>query len=162
MNPSVSSGSPNRVPNGSAVLDPAKRAMLLSALYIAQEQEGFLTRESIAKVACRLGLPPGEVYSTATFYTLFRTEPVGRFVIQVCDGLSCYLAEGAERVVDYISAKLGIKPGETSADGRFTLSTVQCLASCGTSPAMRINDQLYENLTPAAIDAILERLQGEV
>jgi NADH-quinone oxidoreductase E subunit len=149
-------------PVGTALVDPAKQAMTLAALYIAQEQEGHLTEEGIARVAKRLGLRPGEVYSTASFYTLFRTEQVGRYVIQVCDGLSCYLCDGADKVADYISAKLGIKPGETSKDGRFSLQTVQCLASCGTAPAMRVNDQLYENLTPAAIDAILERLMGEV
>ena len=149
-------------PAGSLLLDPAKQSMLLSALYIAQEQQGYLTRESIEKVARRLGLPASQAYSTASFYTLFRTQPVGRFVIQVCDGLTCYLSEGANKVVDYISAKLGIQPGETTTDGRFTLQTVQCLASCGTAPAMRINDQLYENLTPATIDAVLERLMGEV
>jgi len=147
---------------GSALLDPARQSMLLAALYIAQEQQGYLSPEAIEKVARRLGLTPGQVYSTASFYTLFRTEPVGRFVIQVCDGLSCYLADGAHKVVDYISAKLGIHPGETSKDGRFTLETVQCLASCGTAPAMRVNDQLYENLTVAGIDAIIERLMGEV
>jgi NADH:ubiquinone oxidoreductase subunit E len=83
-------------------------------------------------------------------------------VIQVCDGLSCYLCGGAARVADYVSAKLGVAPGKTSTDGRFTLEMVQCLASCGTAPAMRVNDQLYENLTPAGIDAILDRLIGEV
>ena len=86
---------------------------------------------------------------------------MGRYVIQVCDGLSCYLNDGAEKVVDYLSEKLGIHPGETSPDGRFTLETVQCLASCGTAPAMRVNDQLYENLTAGAIDAVIERLMGE-
>ena len=148
-------------PAGSAVLDPAKQAMLLAALYIAQEQQGYLTREAIAKVARRLGLRPGTAFSTASFYSLFRTQPVGKYVIQVCEGLSCYLADGADRVVDYVGAKLGIRPGETTGDGRFSLVTVQCLASCGTAPAMRVNDQLYENLTAAGIDAILERLMGE-
>lgn len=143
-------------------IDPAKQAMLLAALYIAQEQKGYLTPETIKRVAKRLGLNAGQVYSIASFYTLFRTEPVGRYVIQVCDGLSCYLCDGANRIADYISAKLGIRPGESSIDGRFTLEMVQCLASCGTAPAMRVNDQLYENLTPAGIDAILERLMGEV
>lgn len=151
-----------RKPEGRAIVDPAKQAMLLAALYIAQEQNGYLTKESVKQVAKRLGLTAGEVYSTASFYTLFRMEPVGRYVIQVCEGLSCYLNDGAERVVEYISEKLGIKPGQTTPDGKFTLETVQCLASCGTAPAMRVNDQLYENLTPASIDDILERLMGEV
>jgi NADH-quinone oxidoreductase E subunit len=147
---------------GAALIDPAKQAMLLAALYVAQEQQGYLTQESISRVAKRLNLNPGQVYSIASFYTLFRTEPAGRYVIQVCDGLSCYLCDGADKVADYISAKLGIRPGETSADGRFTVEKVQCLASCGTAPAMRVNDQLYENLTPATLDAILERLMGEM
>lgn len=146
---------------GVALIDLAKQAMLLSALYIAQEQHGYLTPEAIERTARRLGLDPGHVYNTASFYTLFRTEPVGHYVIQVCDGLSCYLQGGADTIADYISAKLGIWPGETTPDGLFTLEKVQCLASCGTAPAMRINDQLYENLTPAAIDAVLERLMGE-
>ena len=149
-------------PAGGGTTDPAKQSMLLAALYIAQEQNGYLTKKAIHQVAQRLGLTDGEVHSTASFYSLFRMEPVGRYVIQVCEGLSCYLNDGAERVVEYVSEKLGIKPGETTRDGHFTLETVQCLASCGTAPAMRVNDQLYENLTPASIDDILERLMGEV
>ena len=151
-----------RKPEGRAVVDPAKQSMMLAALYIAQEQKGYLTKDAIRTVAKRLGVSEGEVYSTASFYTLFRMKPVGRYVIQVCEGLSCYLNDGAERVVDYVSEKLGLKPGETTSDGRFTLETVQCLAACGTAPAMRVNDQLYENLSPASIDDILERLMGEV
>jgi NADH-quinone oxidoreductase E subunit len=149
-------------PDGCAIIDPAKQAMMLAALYIAQERKGYLTKDAVHQVARRLGMTAGEVYSTASFYTLFRMEPVGRYVIQVCEGLSCYLNDGAERIVDYVSEKLGIKPGETTSDGRFTLETVQCLAACGTAPAMRVNDQLYENLSPASIDDILERLMGEV
>ncbi len=148
-------------PDGCAIVDPAKQSMMLAALYIAQEPKGYLTKDAVHQVARRLGMSAGEVYSTASFYSLFRTEPVGRHVIQVCDGLSCYLNDGAEQVVEYLSEKLGIQPGETTRDGRFTLETVQCLASCGTSPAMRVNDQLYENLSPASIDDILERLMGE-
>jgi NADH-quinone oxidoreductase subunit E len=149
-------------PVGGAIVDPAKQSMMLAALYIAQEQNGYLTEEAIQQVAKRLAMTPGDVYSTASFYSLFRMKPIGRYVIQVCEGISCYLTDGAERVVEYVTEKLGIKPGETSLDGRFTLETVQCLASCGTSPAMRVNDQLYENLSPAIIDDILERLMGEV
>lgn len=162
MNQQVPGDNLKAQPVGSAVIDPGKQAILLAALYIAQEQKGYLTPEAVERVANRLGLRPGDVYSTASFYTLFRTEPVGRYLIQVCDGLSCYLCEGADRIAGYVGTKLGLKPGETSPDGRFTLEMVQCLASCGTAPAMRVNDQLYENLTPAGIDAIIERLMGEV
>jgi NADH-quinone oxidoreductase E subunit len=145
-----------------ALPSPGKQAMLLAALYIAQEQDGYLKPEAIERVAQRLGLTAGQVYSTASFYTLFRLEPSGRNVIQVCEGISCYLAEGNQTTSAYICAKLGIQPGETTPDGRFSLEKVECLASCGTAPAMRVNDQLYEHLTPATIDAILERLMGEV
>src|SRR5512135_3208429 len=102
---------PVGAPPGTALHDPAKESMLLAALYIAQEQQGYLTQETISRVARRLNLPVTEVYSTASFYTLFRMRAVGRYVIQVCEGLSCYLNDGAEKVVDYISAKLGIAPG---------------------------------------------------
>jgi NADH-quinone oxidoreductase subunit E len=140
--------------------DPAQRSMLLTALYIAQEQYGYLSPEAIERTAERLKLTPQDVYSTASFYTMFRTQPVGRYVLQVCEGLSCYLAGGAERLVDYISSKLNIRSGETTADGLFTLQTVQCLASCGTSPAMRVNDELYEDLTYDKVDRLLDQLAG--
>lgn len=162
MNKPIQGEAPKVQSVGSPVIDPGKQAMLLAALYIAQEQKGYLTPEVIERVAKRLGLHPADVYSTASFYTLFRTKPAGRYLIQVCDGLSCYLCDGANRIANYVGAKLGLAPGSTSPDGRFTLEMVQCLASCGTAPAMRVNDQLYENLTPAAIDAIIERLMGEV
>ena len=141
------------------VLDPAKRARLLTALYIAQEQEGYLSPQALERVAERLDVPESEVFSTASFYTLFHTQPVGQFLIQVCTGLSCYLAGGAERLVDYLERKLGIKAGETTPDGLFTLETVQCLASCGTSPAMRVNDELYENLTTDKVDMLIDQLR---
>jgi NADH:ubiquinone oxidoreductase subunit E len=80
-------------------------------------------------------------------------------VIQVCTGLSCYLVGGAERLVDYLEQKLGVKAGETTPDGLFTLETVQCLASCGTAPAMRVNDELYENLTAEKVDVLIDQLK---
>ena len=142
------------------VRDPAKRSMLLTALYIAQEQYGYLTPEALERVADRLGLPISEVYSAASFYSLYRTQKTGRYLLQVCDGLSCHLVGGAETLVDYLSKRLGIKPGETTLDGQFTLETVQCLASCGTSPAIRVNDALYENMTLEKVDELLETLRG--
>lgn len=144
--------------HGARLTDPARQAMLLTALYIAQERYGYLTPAAIEEVSVRLNVPVGQVYSTASFYSLFRTQPTGTVVIQVCDGLSCYLCGGADRVTDYVSRKLGISPGETTADGRFTLEKVQCLASCGTAPALRVNDELHEHLTPSSLDLLLERL----
>ena len=148
------------MPEGLQVANPAKRSMLLTALFIAQEQYGYLTQAAVERVATRLGLPVADVYSMATFYSLYRTKPAGRYVLQVCAGLSCHLVGGAERLVDYLQRKLGIAVGETTYDGMFTLETVQCLASCGTSPAMRVNDALYENMTPEKVDELLETLRG--
>jgi NADH:ubiquinone oxidoreductase subunit E len=96
----------------------------------------------------------------ASFYSLYRTVPTGRYVLQVCEGLSCHLADGADHLVDYLKQKLGIKPGETTRDNVFTLETVQCLASCGSSPALRVNDALYENVTQEKVDELLETLRG--
>lgn len=144
--------------HGARLSDPVRQSMLLTALYLAQERHGYLTPAAIEEVAGRLDLPVGHVYSTASFYSLFRTQPSGRFVIQVCDGLSCYLRDGADRVADYVGRKLGIRPGETTPDGRIALERVQCLASCGTAPALRVNDELVENLTPSSLDALLDRL----
>jgi len=140
--------------------DPSKRAMLLTALYVAQEQHGSLTPEAIERVAERLEMTPKDVYETATFYSMYRTEPVGQHVIQVCEGLSCFLAGGAERLVDYIQDRLGISVGETTSDGLFTLQMVQCLAACDRSPAMRVDDTLYTDLTPQRVDEILTSLSA--
>ncbi len=135
--------------------------MLLTALYVAQEQYGYLSTEALQRVADRLSMPVSEVYAAASFYAMYRFHPVGRYVIQVCDGLSCHLAGGAERLASYLEASLGISPGETTTDGLFTLETVHCLASCGSSPAIRINDVLYERVTTDQIDLILAALGGQ-
>jgi NADH-quinone oxidoreductase E subunit len=134
------------------------RAMLLSALYIAQEQYGWLSPEAIERVAKRLHLSPGQVYSTASFYTMFRMQPEGQYRIQICEGLSCYLVGGAEPIIDYISTRLNLKPGESTPDGKFTLEIVQCLAACDAAPAIKVNDELYGNITFEKIDELLTEL----
>lgn len=143
-----------------AIINLQRRARLLAALYIAQEQYGWLSPEAIQRVADRLKLSPGQVQSTASFYTLFKLKPQGKYRIQVCEGLSCYLVGGAEPISDHVAKRLNIKPGETTPDGKFSLEIVQCLASCGTAPALRVNDVLYEHMTPESIDALLEKLMG--
>lgn len=140
--------------------DPAKRAMLLTALYVAQEQYGHLSPEAVERVADCIGMSEREVLETASFYSMYHMKPVGRHVIQVCEGLSCHLSGGAEDLLAYLTSKLRIQPGETTPDGEFTLVSVQCLASCGSSPAMRVNDTLYENLTTDKVDMILQELRG--
>jgi NADH-quinone oxidoreductase E subunit len=140
------------------IRNPKKRAMLLSALYLAQEQYGWLSPEAIQRVADRLELTPGQVFSTASFYTMFRLEPQGRYAVQVCEGLSCYLVGGAEPVIEQVKQRLNIEPGETTPDGRFSLEVVQCLAACDLAPAIKVNDELYGDLTPEKLEALLAEL----
>jgi NADH-quinone oxidoreductase E subunit len=132
--------------------------MVLTALYIAQEQYGYLSQEALERVAERLELPISQVYSTASFYSLLRTQEKGKYHIQVCEGISCALCGGAEKLVDYLEEKLEIQPGEISPDGMFSLEVVQCLASCGTSPALRVNDELYDDLNFDKVDRLLDQL----
>lgn len=139
---------------------PDKRSAVMPALYLAQEKYGYLSKEAMEEVAEILALPPVQVYEIATFYTMYNKQPVGRYHIQVCTNVSCMLL-GAENLVDYIKKRLGIEVGETTSDGLFTLSTVECLGSCGTAPVMQINDEYYENLTKEKIDDILNTLKSK-
>ncbi|MBE0409154.1 MAG: NAD(P)H-dependent oxidoreductase subunit E [Anaerolineales bacterium] len=142
------------------LLKPKKRAMLLAALYIAQEQYGWLSPDAIKRVAERLELDPGQVHTTASFYGMFKLQPQGKYRIQVCEGLSCFLAGGLESIIDCIKKKLGIEPGETTPDGKFSFEIVQCLAACDFAPAIKINDQLYENISLDRIDVLINELQN--
>ncbi|MBM4355036.1 MAG: NAD(P)H-dependent oxidoreductase subunit E [Deltaproteobacteria bacterium] len=139
---------------------PDRQACLLPALYIAQEQFGYLTHEVMELVAERIGMPPGEVLSTATFYTMFRKRPTGKYHIQVCGNVSCFL-RGSDRLMTALSKTLGIGDGETTEDGLFTLSAVQCLAACGTAPALQVNDTYYEEMTPEKVVELVGRLREE-
>jgi NADH-quinone oxidoreductase subunit E len=136
---------------------PDPKSALLPALEIAQQENGWLSEEVMREVGQAMDLPPTEVASVASFYTMLYTQPVGEHVIQVCTNLSCSLL-GAEHIVDYISRKLGIEVGQTTPDGKFTLLTVECLGSCGTAPMMQVNETYYENLTEEKIDRILAEL----
>ena len=136
---------------------PSPRSALLPALYVAQEEHGWLSPEVMAEVAQVMDLPPVEVASVASFYTMLYKQPVGQHVIQVCTNIACSLL-GAEHIVEYLKRRLGIEVGETTPDGRFTLLTVECLGSCGTAPMMQVDDKYYENLTEERIEEILEEI----
>lgn len=137
---------------------PQPRSALLPALHLAQrEHDGWLSDELMAEVAEVMDLPPTEVRSVASFYTMFNRRPVGEYLVQVCTNLSCSLL-GAEHIAEHLKRRLGIKVGETTPDGLFTLLEVECLGSCGTAPMMQINDTYYENLTVERVDEILAEL----
>jgi len=137
---------------------PHKEAAVLPVLYLAQEEFGYLSPESIEYVAKLMGIPMARLYGTVSFYSLLYMKPMGRHHIQVCRTFPCALL-GAEKITDSIKKKLGIDIGETTADGKFTLSEVECLASCGTAPMMQINDKYYENLSEEKTEAILKDLK---
>ena len=137
---------------------PSPKALSLPCLWMAQYQEGFISLEAIEAIGELIDLPPMEVYRVATFYTMFNLEAVGKYHIQLCKTLSCALRGKAE-MLKHLHKRLGLSPGESSKDGRFTLTQVECLGSCGTAPVMQINDRYYENLTPEKIDTILDSLE---
>ncbi|MGH7824352.1 MAG: NADH-quinone oxidoreductase subunit NuoE [Candidatus Binatia bacterium] len=137
---------------------PKKEAAMLPVLYLAQQEFGYLGREAIDYVAKIMDQPPARVHGVVSFYTMLNMKPIGRHHIQVCRTLSCAL-RGAEKITSFLKKTLGIEVGQTTADGRFTLSEVECLASCGTAPMMQINDDYYENLSEEKITAILQSLK---
>jgi NADH-quinone oxidoreductase E subunit len=136
---------------------PQRRSALIPALHLAQQQHGYLSSDVVRDIAQIFGLSPNEVYEVASFYTMLYKKPVGRYVVQVCTNISCLLCD-SEEIMAHLQKRLGIKPGETTSDGRFTLMEVECLASCGTAPVVQINDDYHENLTPGKLDEILDQL----
>jgi len=137
---------------------PVKEAALLPSLYLAQREFGHVSLEAMEYVAGLLGVTPARVYGVAAFYTMYHQAPVGKYLVQVCLNLPCAL-RGAEEVFEYIGKKLKLKEGETTPDQRFTLMKVECLGACGNAPMMQINDNYYEDLTPAKVDEILDGLK---
>lgn len=137
---------------------PDRRSLALPLLHMAQEQEGYLSRDVLVALAEMLKISPAELFDTVSFYTMFNLEPKGKYLLQVCQTLSCSLA-GADQVVDHIGAKFNLRPGETTTDGRFSLLKVECLGSCGTAPVVQINDDYYEKMTVDKVDRVLDKLQ---
>jgi len=133
---------------------PVKRSALLPTLRLVQEQEGWISREAIEYIGKLLDLSPAQVLDTASFYTMFRLEPKGKTVIEVCTTLSCALG-GAEKLLGHTCKKLGIEPGGTTADGKFTVKEAECLAACGGAPAVQVNGEWLEHATEADLDRVL-------
>lgn len=139
---------------------PERKSAILPAMHVVLEEVGFYNRDILKQVAELLSLSEMEVTGTLSFYTYFPKQGVGKYHIQVCSNVSCMLL-GAEQLLSYLEEKLKIKVGETTPDGLFTLSEVECLGSCGTAPVMQINQTYYENLTKAKVDRIIEDLRKQ-
>jgi len=139
---------------------PEARAALLPALSLAQEVRGHVSPETMDRVAEILDLPSAYVRGVATFYTMYNKRPVGRFLVQVCTNISCSLC-GADDVYRAFLDATGTEPGETSEDGEFTVMEVECLAACGFPTAIQINSRYYENVTPADVPALIDRLKAQ-
>lgn len=137
---------------------PDSRSALLPVLLIAQRDFDWLSPDALQGTAEVLNLTPAFVREVASFYSMLRNEPVGKYVVQFCTNVSCMLL-GAEELLDVISAKFGLKPNEISADGRFTLRIMECIGACEDAPAMLINDKLHTNLTAESIIQILQECQ---
>lgn len=137
---------------------PQKEAALLPVLHVTQQEFGFISAEQEEMVARVLGIKPIRVRELVTFYTMLFREPLGKYHIQVCTNLSCSLM-GADNFVDYLVEKLGIEPGETTPDKKFTLSKVECLGACERAPCMMINFNYYGDMDPKKVDEILDNLK---
>ena len=139
---------------------PNKQAAILPTFWLAQQEFGYLSLETMEYIAELLDLSPAYVASVASFYTMFYKEPVGKFHVQVCTNLSCTL-RGADHIVSCLQDKLGIPLGQTTDDKVFSLSEVECLGSCGTAPVVQVNDDYHENLTPERTVQLIDDLASK-
>src|SRR5438105_15249644 len=134
---------------------PVARSAVMPALYIAQQEEGYITQDALLAVADAIGMTVDDVESVATFYTMYYQQSPGKKVIKVCTSISCYL-RNCDALVKHLEQRLGIKRGETTTDGNYTLMTAECLASCGTAPVLPVNDEFVENVTLEMADALVD------
>ncbi len=137
---------------------PTPRAVVLEALWMWQDEHGWVSQEGMKEVGKVLNIPVHEVYGIVTFYTMYNRKPVGRHKLEVCTNVSCMLRNSG-KILKHLQEKLNIAVGETTADNRFTLVEAECLGSCGTAPMMQVGNEYYENLDEAAVDRILAELK---
>jgi NADH-quinone oxidoreductase subunit E len=136
------------------------RSAVLPALYLVQQQEGYITANGIRAVAEALGITRADVEDVVSYYTMFYRKPVGKYVLNVCRTLSCAI-NGAERVTEAIAHKLGLKPGETDATGTFTLMEVECLGACDRAPVVMVNDAWHECQKPEDVGKLIDDLRAK-
>ena len=140
-------------------LYPEKRSAMIPLLHLVQEQDGYLTRDGMEHVAELLDLTPAEVYGTASFYDMFFTHPVGKYLVSVCTNIACLLQGGYE-LLEHAEQKLGISAGATSADGAFTLEEVECIALCGNAPCLTVNWRFFGDVTNDDFDTLVDDLRA--
>jgi len=139
---------------------PDRKATLLPALWLAQREFGYISEETMEYIAELVGVPYTRVYEVVEFYTMYQKKKPGKYHLQLCQTLSCYLV-GAEEIRNYIEEKLNLKPGEVTPDGLFSFQLVECLGSCHTAPVVQINDDYYENLNVEKFDQIIKELKNK-
>jgi len=137
---------------------PASQAALLPVLWIAQEQDGWISEEMMRYVGKLLDLPYGHVLGVVTFYSMYNSKKLGKYHLEVCTNISCML-RGSDKILETIEHRCGAKPGETSADGKWTVSEVECMGACGGAPMLSIGEEYYENLTPKKTEELLSSLK---
>lgn len=138
---------------------PRPKSALIPLLHLAQEQDGYVTDEAMEHIAELIGITPAEVLGTCSFYEMFKREPVGRYLVNVCTNISCMLL-GGEELLHHLEERLGVKAGGTTEDGMFTLEDVECIAACTEAPCMQVNYRYHYKVTPEAADAIIEDLRA--
>jgi len=140
---------------------PTQQALLLPLLHEIQEKEGWISKDAMKEAAQFLGLAPARVEEVVSFYTMYNRQPVGKQHLQICTNLPCFL-RGADQLMLCLEKRLGIHEGQTTADGRYTLSSVECLAACGTAPVMQVNKDYHENLDEPSLNQLMDRLDKEL
>jgi NADH-quinone oxidoreductase subunit E len=136
---------------------PRPRSALIPLLHLAQEQEGWVSPEAMEHIAELLGLTAAEVLGTCSFYEMFKREPVGRYVVNVCTSISCHLL-GGDELLHHVEERLGVSGGGTTPDGRFSVNHVECIAACTEAPCLQVNYRYFHKVTPEAADALLDDL----
>ncbi|HEX7134191.1 MAG TPA: NAD(P)H-dependent oxidoreductase subunit E, partial [Iamia sp.] len=138
---------------------PRPKSALIPLLHLAQEQDGYVAGDAMEHLAELVGVTPAEVLGTCSFYEMFKREPVGRYVINVCTNISCQLM-GGEELLHHAEETLGVRSGSTTPDGLFTVEDVECIAACTEAPCLQVNYRYHYNVTPDAADALLEDLRA--
>ena len=139
---------------------PIRKSALIPLLQLAQEQEGWVTAEAMNHIAEIIGITPAEVLGTCSFYEMFKRQPNGEYQVNICHGISCHLL-GADQLIQHAEETLGIREGETTADGKFTLEGVECIAACTEAPCMQVNYRYQNQVTESQFDELVQQIQAE-